>query len=52
MGEILSWLTDEGIKDVLGMKRANASGKEGVGRKRCREVWASEAAFLSSCCVP
>src|SRR6267154_3973060 len=30
-GKIMSWLTDEGVKDVLDMKRANASGKEGVG---------------------
>lgn len=36
-GEISSWLTYEGNKDVLGMKGANASGKEGVGGKRCRE---------------
>jgi hypothetical protein len=41
----LSWLTDEGVEDVLGMKRANASGKEWFGRKRCREVWTSEATF-------
>jgi len=51
-GKIMSWLTDEGVKDVLDMKRANASGKEGGWGKRCQEVWTSESTFLFSCCVP
>lgn len=51
-GKTLSWLTDEGNKNVLGMKGANALGEEGVGRKGCREVRTSEPTFLFSCCVP